>query len=125
MILVPPTAIAASTYASNVLADSPASYWRLGERSGTVAADSAGSNPGTIKSGVTLGQPGAITADTDTAMGFNGSTGYVSVPNSSSLNFSGDFSLEAWALPSAVPTSDGAIIHKGSFKRGERMAVSP
>ena len=33
-----------STYSQQVLADTPASYWRLGEASGTTAADSSGAN---------------------------------------------------------------------------------
>src|SRR5262249_18708605 len=35
------------TYANEVLADSPISYWRLGETSGTTAADQKGTSPGT------------------------------------------------------------------------------
>ncbi|HEX8645482.1 MAG TPA: LamG domain-containing protein [Thermoleophilaceae bacterium] len=64
------------------------SYWRLGEAAGaTTAADSKGSNDGTYVGGVTLGQPGLLTGDTDTAALFDGSTGYVSVPrNDDSLN---------------------------------------
>ena len=31
-------------YSTEVIADTPAIYWRLGETSGTVAADSSGNN---------------------------------------------------------------------------------
>jgi hypothetical protein len=48
------------------------SYWRLGERSGTAAADQKGSNTGAYAGGVTLGQPGALTGNPDTAAGFDG-----------------------------------------------------
>ena len=34
----------------------------------------------------TLGQPGALTGDSNTAVGFNGSTEYTTVPYSASLN---------------------------------------
>jgi hypothetical protein len=55
-----------------------------------------GSNPGTYQSGSTLGQPGAIAGDSDTAARFNGTTGWVSVPSSSSLNVGDQFTIEAW-----------------------------
>src|SRR5207248_10867390 len=90
------------------------SYWRLGETSGNTAADSStGGNPGTIASGVTLGVPGALSSDSNTAMSFNGSTGYVSVPDKANLDMTGDFTLEAWAKPTAVAGIDHAIIWKG------------
>ena len=37
----------ASAYAAAVLADSPTAYWRLGEASGTTAADEVGTYDGT------------------------------------------------------------------------------
>ena len=54
-----------SAYSEQVLADGPRSYWRLGETSGTSAADVTGANGGTYGGGVTLGQPGALTGDPD------------------------------------------------------------
>ena len=104
----PPT-----SYAMVVASDSPASYWRLGETSGSTAADAAGSSPGSINGGVTLGVPGALAGDANTAMGFNGSTGYVSVPDAASLDFAGDFTVEAWAKPNALTGIGGAVVHKG------------
>jgi hypothetical protein len=57
---------------------SPA-YWRLGESSGTTAADSSGNgNVGTYVGGVTLGQTGALLSDAaNTAAALNGSSGLV------------------------------------------------
>jgi hypothetical protein len=49
-----------SSYRAAVMADNPVSYWRLGEASGTVAADEMGVNPGTYIGGVTLGVAGAL-----------------------------------------------------------------
>ncbi len=44
-------------YADEVIADSPAAYWKLDETSGTTASDSSGNgNHGTYGSGVTLNQ---------------------------------------------------------------------
>ena len=108
------TAIAASpSYSATVVADTPVSYWRLGETSGTAAADSVGSNNGVVKTGVTLGVAGAISNDANTAMRFDGAKGYVSVANAASLNFGADFSIEAWARPAALIGSNQTIVHKG------------
>jgi len=67
------------SYSGAITADSPNIYYRLGESSGTVAADSSGnSHNGTYAaSGVTLGVPGAIVNDTDTAITLDGVAGHV------------------------------------------------
>jgi hypothetical protein len=72
------------------------SYWRLGESSGVTAADGKGANGGTYVGGPTLGLPGAISGDPDTAVGFNGTNQYVGVPYVAALNPS-VFTVEAWA----------------------------
>jgi hypothetical protein len=100
-------------YAAQVMADRPVSYWRLGETGGGAAADSAGSNAGSIQGGVTLGLPGALTGDGNTAMGFDGSSGYVGVPDNASLDIPGDLSVEAWARPAALNGTTGTVLHKG------------
>jgi PKD repeat protein len=102
-----------SGYSATVLADSPVGYWRLGESSGTTAADATGAPSGTLVGGVGRGVAGA-TSDTDTAMGFDGSTGYVRVDDRPSLNFpSQNFTVEAWAKPTTVGTVGGAVLQKG------------
>jgi PKD repeat protein len=107
--VIQPTA----SYRSVVLADGPVSYWRLGDATGTTAADSAGSNTGSVRSGVTFGVPGALIGDPDASMGFNGTSGYVSVPSSAGLNPTGDLTVEAWAKPGALDGMTRALIHKG------------
>ena len=83
-------------YAATVLADNPVSYWRLNETSGSQAADQRGVNPGTYSAGVIRNQAGA-TADGDRAVDLNGTSGYISVPDSASVKLAdGPFSLEAW-----------------------------
>src|SRR3954453_3937288 len=47
-------------------------YWRLGERSGTTAADATGHAPGSLVGGVGLGAHGALSGDADTAARFDG-----------------------------------------------------
>jgi hypothetical protein len=87
-------------YRDVVLADNPAGYWRLGESSGTVAADATGGgNPGTYLGGVTLGVPGGLPGDPDRAARLDGSNDRVSMgdPASGVLDFgTSDFTVELW-----------------------------
>ena len=71
----PQTVLAASNYSTAILSEAPSAYWRLGEISGTTAADSTThANTLTYQGGYTLGIPGAIKGDPDSAVGFNGTT---------------------------------------------------
>jgi hypothetical protein len=82
-----------------VLDDAPRGYWRLGETSGTSAADETLTAAGTYFGGVTLGVTGALAADANTAARLDGVNGRVSMgdPTRGTLDFgTGDFSVEAW-----------------------------
>jgi hypothetical protein len=68
-------------------------YWRLGEASGTVAADTTGTYNGAYVNGPALGSPGAIANDPDTSVSFNGTSQRVTLP---SLPAAGDFTIEGW-----------------------------
>jgi RHS repeat-associated protein len=104
LVVIP---VAASTYSTAVLNDGAIGYWRLGETSGTTAADASPSgNPGTYTGSYTLGQPGAIYQDTDTAVKFTG--GYVDINQSTSLMPPTALSVEAWVKPTS--TADGTAI---------------
>jgi hypothetical protein len=85
-------------------------FWRLGEASGSTAADRAGSNDATIAGHVTLNQAGAL-ADANTAMRFDGVDGTdVRAPNSASLmaiNGSTAITMEAWVNPQSVTLPSG------------------
>jgi glucose/arabinose dehydrogenase len=85
-------------YRGTVLADTPISYWRLGETSGTSALDEVGANPGTYVGGPTLGVGGALSGDANTSVALNGTSQYVSVPSSTPFRFAGTapFSAEIW-----------------------------
>lgn len=63
----------ATTYRAAVLADQPVAYWRLDDTD-MIARDQLGTNAGTYSGGCTLSVPGAITSDSDTAVGFDGTT---------------------------------------------------
>lgn len=65
-----------SGYAAAVLAAGPSLYWRLGEPVGAATAQDASGNgnTGSYGVGVTLGQTGALTGDSDTAAAFDNTT---------------------------------------------------
>src|ERR1700743_1186353 len=98
----PPPAIAKTKYSDLVTANPKlVSFWRLNEQasgssSGGPAADKNGLNPGTYHGKVYQPANDLLGGDDDanTATGFDGSTGYVSVPFSSNLN-SAEFTVEA------------------------------
>lgn len=86
-------------------------YWRLGEPSGTSARDSKGSHGGTYVGGVTLNQPGALNSGDDTSALFNGSTGYVSIPDFPIVGPAGGFTIECWFRMDTVIAS-AALVSK-------------
>ena len=68
----------------------------MARRRGQLLSTSTGANPGTYTGGVTLGQPGGLTGDPDSAAAFDGVNDYVLVPDSSSLDLTAGVTLEAW-----------------------------
>jgi hypothetical protein len=88
---------ATQSYADTVKQDAPVSFWRLDESQGEVAADQTGVNPGAYLNGVTLGRPGALVNDTNTAAGFvQANSTKVDVPFAEALN-APQFTAEVWA----------------------------
>ena len=102
---------ATSPYAQQVLADTPAAYWRLGEASGTVARDDIGVHNGTHASTL-LGAPGAVHADADTATTFDGGDAVV-VADHPALSGTADLSLEAWVKVDVTSTTYQPIMSRG------------
>ncbi|MDT5104888.1 MAG: hypothetical protein QOI25_2401, partial [Mycobacterium sp.] len=108
-------ASSASSYAGVVAADSPAMYWRLGEPSGTIAADSSPNlRAGTFAGTRTTGQAGAIIADSNTAVTFDGSTGVAGA--ATSVPKPNTFSAEAWFK--TTTSSGGKIFGFGNTSTG-------
>ncbi|MEU6051075.1 LamG-like jellyroll fold domain-containing protein [Streptomyces xanthochromogenes] len=70
-----------AAYSDAITATGPLNYWRLGERSGAVAADemSTGTS-GSYRDGVTLGDTGVFADGDSTAVTLDGNKGAVSVP---------------------------------------------
>lgn len=108
------------SYASTVLADGPVAYYRLGEASGTTMADSSGNaHPGTFSAtGITYGAVGALTADADTALTFDGATGKAPVTTGLLGTFAASpssfgYSIEAW-LKFTVSSSELFAVSLGN-----------
>ncbi|WP_022883451.1 PKD domain-containing protein [Glaciibacter superstes] len=103
-----------SSYAEDVLDDSPVDYWRLGEPSGPSVYDWSGFQDGVANAGVGFGAAGAIGADSNTAATFNGSNGLVATQ--SPIQGPDVFALEAWIKTTS--TSGGKIIGFGNANTG-------
>jgi parallel beta-helix repeat protein len=89
-------------YSDPTLSNTPIAYYRLGESSGTSAADSSGNNrTASYVGGIQLGAVGSIPADTNTSIQFNGTDSYVQLPSGFS-NFTGGFTAEMWVYPTAA-----------------------
>jgi hypothetical protein len=84
-------------------------YWRLGERQGPTADDSKDGHDGEYKGTVTFAEPGLLAGDSDTAVKFDGSTGYVSVPYNAELN-PAKFTVEAIVNGSGSEGLYGAVV---------------
>ncbi|HYT09961.1 MAG TPA: LamG-like jellyroll fold domain-containing protein [Mycobacteriales bacterium] len=104
-------------YGKAVFDSGPDLYWRLGEASGTVAADASGNDrAGSYGSGVALGLPGALSGTSNTAINTNGtqagtviSTGPVQGPTT--------YTVEA--LVKTTSTAGGKIIGFGNAADGD------
>ena len=113
-----------TAYAASIRALDPVGYWPLQETNapapvcletnlGTLGPLGNAYYPNTNSPDITLGVPGAIVSDSDTAAGFNaaGQT-YAFVPRSSSaLTLEPPFTLEAWFYPSN--STYGVILGEG------------
>ena len=105
-------AIGGDTYRQAVVNTGPVSYWRLGEKTCTNAADEMGANAGTYVGSPTLGVAGLLAGDSDTAVAFNGTTQGVEM---ASVPSTGDvFTVAIWVQQAAVGTQR----HLWSFGTG-------
>src|SRR6266516_3080542 len=87
--------------------------WRLGETSGAAAKDTTGSYDGSYVNGPALGSPGAIAADPNTSVTFNGTNQRVSVP---SLPPAGDFSIEGWTYLTNGSVNNNTLYGGGTVR---------
>lgn len=102
-----------SAYRTAVMADGPTAYWRMNELAGTVMADETGTNPGSYVGSPTLGAASPISDGT--AVTFNGTSQYATVPDSVSTRTDNRvFSFEMWIKPVSVGPVTQSLACKGS-----------
>jgi len=110
--------VRSSPYADTVLVDTPHLYWRLGEATGTTAADFSGNGrTGTYGAGVTLAQASILVGDPDSSAGFSDvANSIVSGVAGSSGDFSGNqaFAIELWFRATTLDTTARRLYQKAA-----------
>ena len=104
------------SYSSEVLADSPLGYWRLGDTSGTTMTDSSGNGRDGSYSNVNLNQSSLLLTDSaNKAVGF-GVTGatwrYGLVADAAWLD-SSSFTVECWFTATTTSSYQGLVTRDG------------
>ncbi|MFI6508036.1 LamG-like jellyroll fold domain-containing protein [Streptosporangium sp. NPDC050855] len=84
-----------SQYRSGVLNSDPYAYWRLGEGSGTVAADQGAGQTDATYQAVSYAKPGALAGSTDTAVEFTTGSA-LKLPAHTVPQLGDQISVEAW-----------------------------
>jgi hypothetical protein len=124
---------APGSYASLVGADRPVGFWPMDDTDGQVRDVSAHGNDAVVHGSVRSGQPGPLAGETSSSMSLDG--GYLEVPDSSSLDFTGPYTLEAWVQPRDsgdqgvlekydAPARNGYLLRLGARNRPEAMNLS-
>ncbi|MGK9146001.1 PKD domain-containing protein [Plantibacter flavus] len=103
-----------SAYSASVLADSPQTYYRFGESSGTTAEDWAGFADGNLSGTISQNQDGSGIGDTNTSYGFAGDNSTVTTPDPSLGPDT--FTVESWVK--TTTTNGGKIIGFGNTATG-------
>ena len=103
-----------STYSSLVLADQPSAYYRLGDSTDAVMADSSGKGGNGVynPTSATLGVPGAIVGDPDTAVQ---DTGYYPIGTAPAVLpvHNGQRSVEVWLNDPSLSSAGQNIVSWG------------
>ena len=96
--------IVSPLYSAVILGDTPLGYWRLGESSGSTAADSSGNSYNGTYVNCTQGAPSLINNNGgDLAVSGDGTSSQIIVGAVPALyNLSRSFSFECWAKPASV-----------------------
>ena len=91
-----------------------AAFWKFDEGSGTTISDSSGNgNSGTLGSGAA--SPAWVPGKIGSALSFDGSDDYASIPDSQSLNITGNqFSISAWVNPRVQSNPFADLVSKRS-----------
>ncbi len=111
-----PTGTPTDAYGSAVYNDNPFFQWRLGEASGTTAADATGGGiTGTYGNGITYSQTGAVAGTTNTSVRLSGNSNGL-VRSTASLNAPSAYTEEMWFKTNT--NSGGKLIGFGSSATG-------
>ena len=108
-----------SPYATDVLSDGAADFWRLGESSGTTAYDWASYSDLTEGTGVSHSVAGAIGGDNNAASGFDGTSSGNAATQASS-DGPNVFTIETWINTST--TQGGKIVGFGNAALGSKSS---
>lgn len=110
-------------YFDLVMSHAPLGYWRLGEPSGTTAADSSGNGRnGTYFGTYTLNRPSLIPSHTaNGSLGCGDGTGYVNVPPGPAIPMAGKTLLFAIKMTSLATFS--YLLHVGNYLTSARGAA--
>lgn len=111
-VAVPPAPTDA--YGAKVYAASPDFYWRMDETTGSTAGDTMGATPGNYSGGVTLGQPGPLTAQGNHSVAFDGVNGTLS--SATTFDNPTVYSEELWF--NTTTTRGGKLIGFGDQATG-------
>jgi len=103
-------------YYSEVRTDAPTGYWRLGETSGTAAADSSGNGlSGVYQNTPTLGATGALSGSSAKSVTLNGTDEYITVADTGVLDLGTDtLALEILAYFDSVAAGVDPLFDKGT-----------
>lgn len=112
------------SYESLVLNDVPTEYWRLGETSGVTANNEISSNDGTYNNAPTLGATGLLASDNNTAVTFNGSDEYVSLPTGAIITGTNERTVEVWAHRATTASGEEVIYFSGTQSSGQAFLIS-
>jgi hypothetical protein len=109
----PPEQRASDAFRPLILAAKPVGYWRLGERSGTVAADETRNrHNGWYMTKPKMGEPGAIVGDSNSSITLDGKS-YVEIsdhPAFSQPTSGAGLTVEVWMRPDKLDFADAAPV---------------
>lgn len=109
-------------YETQVLADAPIHYWRMGEASGPTLVDEiAGNNITLPGSGVTLGEPPLAYDSTETSISSGASTNDAALTTPVALGTT--YSVELWVNPTTLDASFRTLISDSSANNDDGLYI--
>lgn len=97
-------------YLALIKADGATVCWRLAEASGTTAADSVDSAPGTYGGTFTLGQA-TLQPDGTTGVLLDGTSGVITIADAAALHLGDVFTIEGWIKYTSTPVALVGLLH--------------